>query len=152
MLLQLNKFWYFAAAFCTFWWYHCFTITSIWNSRIYVFCIFFTPQAVRFHFIFYTFKLLLMISMQLITSLMPFFFAFSLIVLMFLLLINVLTSFGMFYSKTIKTSNIIFSTYKEIQWVPISEYSSRLITYAPSFILLGRLSREYTLINLGSFW
>ena len=60
--------------------------------------------------------------------------------------INFLISFGMFYTKIIKVP-ISFNAYKVIQWVPISEYSPRFITYAPSFILLwicvsGRFSLE----------
>ena len=40
---------------------------------------------------------------------------------------------------------------KAIQCVPTSAYSSRFITYAASFILLGILSLEKTPLNLGSF-
>ena len=56
-------------------------------------------------------------------------------VVMFLLPINVLTSFGMY--STLKPSKLVkslFHTYKAIQWVPISEYSLRFIIYAASFI------------------
>ena len=42
-------------------------------------------------------------------------------------------------------------TCKANQWVPISEYSSRFIIQALSFIL-GRLFLEQTPSNLGSFW
>ena len=61
-------------------------------------------------------------------------------------LINALTSLGI--CSTPKESKLItllllllFCTYKATQWVPISEYSSRFIIYAPSFIL-DRLSLE----------
>ena len=40
---------------------------------------------------------------------------------------------------------------KAIQCVPVSAYSSRFITYAPSFIFFGKLSLENTPLNLGSF-
>ena len=63
---------------------------------------------------------------------------------------------NMFYSKIIKISKIIILTCKATQWVPISEYSSRFIIYAPSFISVklcsGKLSREKTTLNLASFW
>ena len=62
---------------------------------------------------------------------------------MFLLLIIFLISFGM--CSTPKLSNYVTDlvfTYNSIQWVPISECSSRLVTYASSFILLGKLSLE----------
>ena len=40
---------------------------------------------------------------------------------------------------------------KAIQCVPVPLCSSRFITYAPSFICLGRLSLEKTPLNVGSF-
>ena len=62
---------------------------------------------------------------------------------MFLLSINYLTSFGLCSSpKLSKEVTLLFNVYKAIQWVPVSEYSSRFITYAPLFILSGRLSLE----------
>ena len=48
----------------------------------------------------------------------------------------------MLHQKLSKQVTLLFNEYKAIQWVPLSEYSSRFITYAPSFILLGRLSLE----------
>ena len=50
----------------------------------------------------------------------------------------------MFYTKTIKIN-------KAIQCVPILVYSSKFITYAPFLIAFGKLSLEYTPLNLGSF-
>ena len=40
---------------------------------------------------------------------------------------------------------------KAIQCVPTSAYSSRFITYDPSFTFLGKLFYEKTPLNLGSF-
>ena len=37
---------------------------------------------------------------------------------------------------------LLFNTYKAIQCVQVSAYSSKFITYAPSFIVLGKLSLE----------
>ena len=54
---------------------------------------------------------------------------------------------NIFNSKTVKISNITVQSYKAIQWFPISEYLSRFITYAPSFIFPGGLSLEYALIE-----
>ena len=74
-------------------------------------------------------------------------------VIIFLLPINFLISFGV--CSTLELSKVvplILNAYKAIQWVPVSEYSSRFITYVPSFIFLGRLSLEQTPLNLGSFW
>ena len=51
-----------------------------------------------------------------------------------------------------KYVTVLLFTYNATQWVPISWYSSRLITYAPFFIVLGRLSLLKTPLNLGSFW
>ena len=48
-------------------------------------------------------------------------------------------------SSTPKLSKLIalsFETYKAIQWVPIFAYSSRFITYGPSFMFLDKLSLE----------
>ena len=42
-------------------------------------------------------------------------------------------------------------TNKAIECVPVSSYSSKFITYAPFFILAGKLFLEYTPLNLGSF-
>ena len=63
-------------------------------------------------------------------------FILNMFVFMFLFLINFLTSLGMY--STSKKSN----TYKATQCVPTSAYSSRFTTYAPFFIVLGRLSLE----------
>ena len=73
-------------------------------------------------------------------------------VLMFLLLINILISSGICSTPKLsqEVTSLLF-TCKVTQWVPISEYSSRFIIYDPSFIF-GRLSREKTPLNLGSFW
>ena len=66
---------------------------------------------------------------------------------------NILISFGICSTpKLSKYVTLLFNACKAIQWVPISEYSSRVITYAPSFILSGRLSLEKTPLNLGLFW
>ena len=47
----------------------------------------------------------------------------------------------MFNTKTVKINIIsIFELYEEIQCVPKFAYSSRFITYAPSFMFLGKLS------------
>ena len=51
----------------------------------------------------------------------------------FLCAINLLISLGM---------ASLFFTYKAIQCVPPSAYSSRIITYATFFIVLGKLSLE----------
>ena len=60
---------------------------------------------------------------------------------MFLLPINFLTSLGICsIPKLSKYVTVLLFTYNAIQWIPISEHSSRLITYAPPFILLGKLS------------
>ena len=58
----------------------------------------------------------------------------------------------MFNIEAIEINNFIFFLQnKAIQSVPVSAYSSRFITYAPSFIFLGKLSLEKTPLNLGSF-
>ena len=57
----------------------------------------------------------------------------------------------MFNTKTIKINNSFLLENKAIQCVPVSLCLSRFITYAPSFIFLGRLSLEKTPLNLGSF-
>ena len=57
----------------------------------------------------------------------------------------------MLNSKAIEIKKFVFLQNKAIQCVPVSAYSSRFITYAPSFIFLGKLSIEKTPINLGSF-
>ena len=63
--------------------------------------------------------------------------------IMFLLLINFLTTFGICSTpKLSKYFTVLLFKYNAIQWVPISEYSSRFTTYAPSFILSGKLSLE----------
>ena len=50
------------------------------------------------------------------------------------------------------TPNVTFPafTYKAIHWARIDSYWTRLITYAPSFIL-EKLFLEQTPLNLGSF-
>ena len=63
--------------------------------------------------------------------------------IMFLLLRNFLISLEICsIPKESKYVTVLLITYNAIQWVPISEYSSRFTTYAPSFILLGKLSLE----------
>ena len=60
---------------------------------------------------------------------------------MFLLPTNFLTSLGIcFIPKLPKYVAVLLFSYNAIQRVPISEYSSRFITYVPSFILPDRLS------------
>ena len=49
---------------------------------------------------------------------------------------------NMFNSKTVKINNFSIFTYKAIQCVPTSVYSSRFTTHGPSFILLGKLCLE----------
>ena len=76
---------------------------------------------------------------------------------MFFFLINALISFGIFSTpKESKYVTLLLFTCKATQWVPISEYSSRFIIHAASFISVklcsGKLSREKTPLNLGSFW
>ena len=44
--------------------------------------------------------------------------------------------------KLSKLVTLLFNVYKAIQWVALSEYSSRFTTIAPSFILLGILSLD----------
>ena len=67
--------------------------------------------------------------------------------------IDFLISLGMSSTpKVWKQVTLLFNEYKAIQWVQISEYSSRFVTYAASFILSYRLSLEYTALNSGSFW
>ena len=57
--------------------------------------------------------------------------------------INVLTSFGIYSTpKLAKQVLLLFNAFKAIQWVPISEYSPRFITYVSYFIISGRLSLE----------
>ena len=49
-------------------------------------------------------------------------------------------SFGMCSRpKLSKEETLLFHAYKTILWVPLSEYSSRFITYAPSFSILHML-------------
>ena len=54
----------------------------------------------------------------------------------------------MFYTKTIKINSFISLTNKAIQCVPVFSYSSKYITYAPFLVIFGKLSREYTPLNL----
>ena len=68
---------------------------------------------------------------------------------MFLLLMNFLISSGICSAP--KQTISFFSQNKAIQCVPTSSYSSRFITYAPSFIFLSKLYLEKTPLNLGSF-
>ena len=58
---------------------------------------------------------------------------------------------NMFNSKTVKINNVNVLTYKAIQCVLTSGYSSRLFTYVPYFTVLGELSLEKTPLNPGSF-
>ena len=54
--------------------------------------------------------------------------------------INFMISFGMCSRpKLSKEETLLFHAYKAILWVPLSEYSSRFITYAPSFSILHML-------------
>ena len=67
----------------------------------------------------------------------------NIFVFVFLCPINLLISLGT--SSTLKLSKYItslFFTYKAIQCVPASAYSSRFITYAPFSIILGKLFLE----------
>ena len=66
---------------------------------------------------------------------------------------NIFVSYAFFISSEIcstlklpKQVTLLQLTYKANQRVPIDTYSSRLITYITSFIIL------YPLLNLGSFW
>ena len=76
----------------------------------------------------------------------------KMLAIMFLFLTN-----SLIYSGTSLTPKLTKQTIslllqnKVIQCVPTSAYSSRFITYAPSFIILGRLSLEKNPSNLGSF-
>ena len=59
----------------------------------------------------------------------------------FLLLTNCFTSLEICsIRKESKYVTVLLFTYNAIQWVTISNNSSKFTTYAPSFILLGRLS------------
>ena len=67
----------------------------------------------------------------------------NMFVLMFLYLINLLISLGTCSTpKESKKAISLLFTYKAIQYVPTTAYSSRFITYAPFFIVLGKLSLE----------
>ena len=67
----------------------------------------------------------------------------NMFVLMFLCLIDLLISLGTCSTqKESKQVILLFFTYKAIQCVPTSAYSSRLITYAPFLIVLGKLSLD----------
>ena len=57
----------------------------------------------------------------------------------------------MFTFETVKINNLHIFTYKAIQCVPTSGYSSSFIRYAPFSIALGKLSLVKTSLNLGSF-
>ena len=56
--------------------------------------------------------------------------------------INFLISFGICSTPKLSKQVTLLNAYKSIQWVPISDHSSRLITYVPFFILSRRLSLE----------
>ena len=58
---------------------------------------------------------------------------------------------NMLNTEAIEINNFIFLQNKEIQCAPVSAYSSRFITYAPSLIFSGKLSLEKTPLNLDSF-
>ena len=61
--------------------------------------------------------------------------------IMFLLLINFLISLEICsIPKESKYMTVLLFTYNAIHGVPILEYSSRITTFAPFFILSGRLS------------
>ena len=67
----------------------------------------------------------------------------NMLVFMFLLAINFLISVGTCSTpKLPKQVRPLFNAYKAIQWVPTSAYLLRFITYAPSFILSGKLSLD----------
>ena len=68
-------------------------------------------------------------------------FLYSKYVCFYVFMPNKLFNFfrNMFNSNTVKKIISIFFTYKLIQCVPTSAHSSRFITYAPSFILLGKI-------------
>ena len=53
--------------------------------------------------------------------------------------------------KLSKQITSLVLTKKAIQCVPLFSYSSKFITYAPFFILFGKLFLEYAPLNLGSF-
>ena len=57
--------------------------------------------------------------------------------------VNILISSGICSTQKLsKWVTLLFNVYKATQWVPILEYSSRFITYVPSFNLSGRLFLE----------
>ena len=65
----------------------------------------------------------------------------NMFVLMFLCLMKCIISLGTYCTpKESKKITSLFFTYKAIQCVPTSAYSLRFITYAPFFIVLGKLS------------
>ena len=67
----------------------------------------------------------------------------NMVVFVFLCPINLLISLGTCSTpKLSKYITSLFFTYKAIQYVPTFAYSSRFITYAPFFIVLGKLSIE----------
>ena len=72
--------------------------------------------------------------------------------LLLLLSMNSLISSGTCSTrKLLKKTVSVFLQNKTFQCGPTSAYSSRFITYAPTFILLGKLSLKKTPLNLGSF-
>ena len=76
----------------------------------------------------------------------------NMFVFVFVCPINLLISLGTCSTpKLSKQTTSLFFTYKAIQCVPTSAYSSRFITYALFFIVLSKLSVEETSLNLGSF-
>ena len=75
----------------------------------------------------------------------------NMFVFVFFCPINFLISLGTCSTPKLSKEIIsLFLTYKAIQYVSTSAYSSRFITYAPFFIVLGKLSLEQTPLNLGS--
>ena len=67
----------------------------------------------------------------------------NMFVFVFLCPINLLISLGTCSTpKLSKLATSLSFTYKAIQCVLTSAYSSRFITYAPFFIVLGKLSLE----------
>ena len=65
----------------------------------------------------------------------------NMLVFVFLCPINFLISLGTCSTpKLSKKITSLFLAYKAIKRVPTSAYSSRFITYAPFFIILGKLS------------
>ena len=75
------------------------------------------------------------------------------LVIMFLFLTDFLISSGTCSTPKLLKQTISFLLQnKAIQFIPRFAYSSRFITYAPSFIFLDRLIFEKRSLNLGLLW